>query len=107
MRKGQSWFNTTSVALGFAFLYAPIVILVIYSFNDSKLVTVWGGFSTHWYGALMANEPLLDAAWLSIRLGIVSARAGLLGVAVHYALKLTAIGPSPSVSSNAVAQTHG
>lgn len=57
-----------ALILGFAFLYLPIVTLIAYSFNASRLVTVWGGFSTHWYGALMANEPLLDAAWLSIDL---------------------------------------
>jgi putrescine transport system permease protein len=45
MRRGATWFNATSVALGFAFLYLPILLLVIYSFNESKLVTVWGGFS--------------------------------------------------------------
>jgi putrescine transport system permease protein len=62
-----------ALVAGFAFLYLPILALVAYSFNASRLVTVWGGFSTHWYGALLANQPLLDAAWLSIRLGLVSA----------------------------------
>ena len=73
MRKGQSWFNTTSVALGFAFLYAPIVILVIYSFNDNKLVTVWGGFSTRWYFELLNDQAMLDAAWITLRLALLSA----------------------------------
>jgi putrescine transport system permease protein len=73
MTKGQSWFNTTSVALGFAFLYAPILILVIYSFNDSKLVTVWGGFSTRWYSALLQDQAMLDAAWVTLRLAFISA----------------------------------
>ncbi len=62
-----------ALVAGFAFLYLPILALIAYSFNASRLVTVWGGFSTHWYGALMANQPLLDAAWLSIRLAFVSA----------------------------------
>ncbi|PZU91784.1 MAG: putrescine ABC transporter permease PotI [Chelatococcus sp.] len=62
-----------ALVAGFAFLYLPIVALIAYSFNASRLVTVWGGFSTHWYGALMGNQPLLDAAWLSIRLAAVSA----------------------------------
>ena len=62
-----------ALIVGFAFLYLPILTLIAYSFNASRLVTVWGGFSTHWYGALMQNGPLLDAAWLSIRLGFVSA----------------------------------
>jgi len=73
MNKGQSWFNTTSVALGFAFLYAPILILVIYSFNDSKLVTVWGGFSFRWYLELLQDQAMLDAAWITLRLAFLSA----------------------------------
>lgn len=62
-----------ALAIGFAFLYLPILALIAYSFNASRLVTVWGGFSTHWYVTLMSNEPLLDAAWLSIRLALVAA----------------------------------
>jgi len=68
-----SWFNTTSVALGFAFLYIPILILVIFSFNESKLVTVWGGFSTKWYSALFQNEAFLEAAWVTLRVALVTA----------------------------------
>ena len=67
-----TWFNTTSLTLGFAFLYLPMVILVIYSFNSSKLVTVWAGFSTKWYGELMQNEAFLDAAWVTIKVAVVS-----------------------------------
>ena len=52
-------FNVTSLALGLAFLYLPIIILVIYSFNESKLVTVWGGFSTKWYVSLFQNQGLM------------------------------------------------
>jgi putrescine transport system permease protein len=73
MKQGPSWFNMTSVALGFAFLYLPIVILVVYSFNDSKLVTVWGGWSVRWYGALFHDQPFMDAAWITLRVGAVSA----------------------------------
>lgn len=62
-----------ALVVGFAFLYLPILALIAYSFNASRLVTVWGGFSTHWYVTLMSNEPLLDAAWLSIRLALVAA----------------------------------
>ena len=58
-----SWFNVTSLTLGFAFLYLPMLILIAYSFNESKLVTVWAGFSTKWYGELLRNEAFLDAAW--------------------------------------------
>ncbi|MBY3388025.1 ABC transporter permease [Rhizobium laguerreae] len=66
-------FNVISVTLGFAFLYLPIVLLVIFSFNESKLVTVWGGFSTKWYVSLLSNQGLLDAAWVTIRVGLLSA----------------------------------
>jgi putrescine transport system permease protein len=66
-------FNIISVVLGFAFLYLPIVLLVVFSFNESKLVTVWGGFSTKWYVSLLSNQGLLDAAWVTIRVGLLSA----------------------------------
>ena len=71
--KRFSAFNLVSIVLGFAFLYLPILILVIYSFNESRLVTVWGGFSTKWYAALLENEPLLEAAWVTLRIGVLSA----------------------------------
>jgi putrescine transport system permease protein len=73
MKQGASWFNMTSVALGLAFLYLPIVILVIYSFNDSRLVTVWGGWSTRWYGALFHDEPFISAAKVTAIVGAMSA----------------------------------
>ena len=66
-------FNTTALALGMAFLYLPIVILVIYSFNDSRLVTVWGGWSLRWYGEFFNDRAMLDAAWMSLRVAAVSA----------------------------------
>lgn len=71
----QRWtpFNIISVTLGFAFLYIPILLLVIFSFNESKLVTVWGGFSTKWYVSLMSNASVLDAAWVTLRIGVISA----------------------------------
>ena len=66
--------------IGFGFLYLPIALLIGYSFNASRLVTVWGGFSTEWYAALFRNEALLDAAWVTIRIALVSAvLATLLG----------------------------
>ena len=68
MRKGLSAFNVTAVALGLAFLYLPIAILVIYSFNDSRLVTVWGGWSMRWYVALLDDSAMLQAAWTSLRI---------------------------------------
>ena len=62
-----SRFNVTSLALGLAFLYLPIVILVIYSFNASRLVTVWGGWSLRWYREFFHDRAMLDAAWMSFR----------------------------------------
>lgn len=68
-----SRFNIASIVLGFAFLYLPIVLLVVFSFNESRLVTVWGGFSTKWYVSLFHNQGLMDAAWVTIRVGLISA----------------------------------
>jgi putrescine transport system permease protein len=68
-----SFFNVASVALGLAFLYLPIAILVIYSFNDSRLVTVWGGWSLRWYGELMADRAILDSALISLAVAVLSA----------------------------------
>jgi len=73
MKRGLGWFNVTSLVLGFAFLYIPILLLIIYSFNASRLVTVWGGFSTHWYVSLLHNEQLMDAAWVTLRLAFATA----------------------------------
>jgi putrescine transport system permease protein len=87
MRKGPSWFNLTSITLGRAFLYLPIVILVIYSFNASRLVNVWGGWSTRWYVALVSDEAMLDAAWVTLRIAFVSASAAtVLGTLAALAL---------------------
>ena len=58
---------------GYAFLYVPIGLLILYSFNESRLVTVWGGFSTKWYGELLHNDQLLDSAWLSVQIAALSA----------------------------------
>lgn len=75
-----SRFNKISLLLGFIFLYLPIIILVIFSFNESKLVTVWGGFSTKWYAELLHNQGIKDAAWVTLRVAFVSATiAALLG----------------------------
>jgi len=82
-----SWFNTVSLTLGFAFLYIPIVILIIFSFNESKLVTVWAGFSTKWYGELFQNEQMLNAAWVTLRVAVFSSTiATILGTAAAYVL---------------------
>jgi putrescine transport system permease protein len=73
MMRRASWFNIGSIALGLAFLYLPIVILVIYSFNASRLVTVWGGWSMRWYLELLHDRAMLDAAWVTLRIAILSA----------------------------------
>jgi len=72
----SSRFDATVLTLGFAFLYIPIIILVVYSFNASKLVTVWGGFSLQWYKTMWSNQGLMDAAWVTARVGIISATIG-------------------------------
>ena len=87
MNATWSRFNIVSIVLGFAFLYLPIVILIIFSFNASRLVTVWGGFSLQWYGSLFRNEGFLDAAWVTIRVGLISATvATVLGTLAALAL---------------------
>ena len=80
-------FNVVSLVLGFAFLYIPIVILVVYSFNASRLVTVWGGFSTRWYVEMLNNDGLMDAAWVTARVALLSATvATVLGTMAAIAL---------------------
>jgi putrescine transport system permease protein len=87
MRKGLSFINLTALTLGLAFLYLPIVILVIYSFNASRLVAVWGGWSIRWYAALLNDRALLDAAFMSVRIALLSATlATVLGTLAAIAL---------------------
>ena len=69
--------RTTVLLLGFAFLYAPIVLLVLYSFNASRLVTVWAGFSTRWYGELSKNEGFRAAALTSLEVAVLAATIAL------------------------------
>ncbi|RAI39288.1 ABC transporter permease [Rhodoplanes roseus] len=84
-------FNLVSLAVGLAFLYVPILILVVYSFNASRLVTVWGGFSTRWYAALLEDRALQDAALTSLGIAFASATlATVLGTLA--ALALTRLG---------------
>jgi putrescine transport system permease protein len=80
-------FNVVSLTLGIAFLYLPMLILVIYSFNASKLVTVWGGFSTRWYAELWQNQAFLDAAWVTVKVALFSSTiATVLGTMAAYVL---------------------
>lgn len=69
----RSIFILSVLCFGFAFLYVPILIMMAYSFNASRLATVWGGFSTEWYGKLLQNDQVIDAALLSLRIAVVSA----------------------------------
>lgn len=71
--KQRSYTILTLMFFGYAFLYLPIGLLVVYSFNDSQISTVWNGFSLRWYRELFDNEALLSAAWLSIKIAFVSA----------------------------------
>ncbi len=76
-----------ALILGFAFLYGPILVLIAFSFNDNRLVTVWGGFSTRWYGALFANTAMIEAIGLSLRVALTSGLlATLLGTCAAFAL---------------------
>jgi putrescine transport system permease protein len=90
MSKGfndRSWLRVSALTFGFAFLYVPILSLIVYSFNKSRLVTVWGGFSTEWYGRLFDNDQILQAAWLSLRIAAINATfATILGTCAGMAL---------------------
>jgi putrescine transport system permease protein len=83
----RSTFVTAMMIAGFLFLYLPIVLMVAFSFNESRLVTVWGGFSTKWYGELFRNEQILDAAFLSFKIAAMNATgATVLGTLTGLAL---------------------
>ncbi|GAB6850221.1 ABC transporter permease subunit [Paraburkholderia kururiensis] len=77
MIKPNKPLSVSVLALGFLFLYIPIISLVVYSFNESKLVTVWSGFSFKWYAALLQDDELLSAAWLSLKIGLMTAFASV------------------------------
>lgn len=78
MRNNRSMFLLSALVMGFAFLYIPILSMVIYSFNESRLVTVWGGFSIKWYGELLRDDRMLEAAWLSLRIAAVTATGAMI-----------------------------
>jgi putrescine transport system permease protein len=84
---GRARVATAVLYIAYAFLYLPIVLVVVYSFNASRLVTVWAGFSLRWWQALFHNDDMLAAAWLSLRIALASATlASLLGLAAGYVL---------------------
>ena len=72
-----SRFSYLALSLGFLFLYVPILSLIVYSFNESKLVTVWAGFSLKWYGELFRDEQMMEAAWVSLRIAFYTACASV------------------------------
>jgi putrescine transport system permease protein len=73
MIKPNRTLQIAALGIGFAFLYIPILSLVVYSFNESQLVTVWTGFSMRWYEALLSDGELISAAWLSLRVAFLTA----------------------------------
>ena len=84
---GRARLAFSLLLFGYAFLYLPIALVIIYSFNDSRLVTVWTGFSLRWWHALFNNDAMLSAAWLSLRIAFVSAcLSAILGLAAGYVL---------------------
>ena len=90
--KKRSTAMLTIFSFGFAFLYVPIFLLIVYSFNDSRLISVWGGFSTRWYTALFEDEQIIDAALLSLQVAAISATfATILGTLAGLALTLSLI----------------
>lgn len=83
----RPWFLYVMLGLGLLFFYVPIVSMAVYSFNASRLATVWGGFSTKWYASLWHNDQIMAAAWLSLRIALVSATvATILGTMAGIAL---------------------
>ncbi|MGR2682720.1 ABC transporter permease subunit [Chromobacterium haemolyticum] len=87
MIKPSKPLSYTVLGLGYAFLYLPIALLVIYSFNESKLVTIWSGFSTKWYAALLDDEELLRSAWLSLKIALLTASSSVvIGTVAGYVL---------------------
>lgn len=77
MTRRGSWLGWSVLLFGFAFLYLPILLLVLYSFNSSRLATVWAGFSTQWYGELLRDRQLLEAAWVSLKVAFWTASASM------------------------------
>ncbi len=85
--QGLSKFSISSLIFGFGFLYVPILILIVYSFNDSRLVTVWSGFSFKSYVELFEDQQILNAAWLSLKIAFLCACMSLiLGLMASLAL---------------------
>lgn len=83
----RSWALWLTAAFGYAFLYVPLIIVIVYSFNDSRLNAEWVGFTWHWYEVLLEDEQMLTAAWNSLIIGVcASAVATVLGTMAGYAM---------------------
>lgn len=67
------WLRRASVVAGLTFLYVPMLVLIVFSFNESRLVTVWAGFSTKWYGELLQDRQILSGIWLSLKIAVLAA----------------------------------
>jgi putrescine transport system permease protein len=74
---GGGWGGRVVLGLGYAFLYLPILLLIVFSFNESRLGTVWTGFSLRWYSALMEDTAMLGAAWISLKIAFFAATAAV------------------------------
>jgi len=88
----RSFFLRMALLAGLLFLYLPIFSLIVYSFNESRLASIWGGFSVRWYGELLRNEQLLSAAWLSLRIAVATA-TGAVVLGTMAGLVLARFGP--------------
>ena len=85
--KQNNWLSGSVLGLGYLFLYLPIVTLVIFSFNESQMVTLWSGFSFKWYGELLKDEEILRATWLSLKIAFMTATASaILGTFAAFVL---------------------
>ena len=76
--RSEQWLSWSILLLGFLFLYVPIIVLIVYSFNESRLVTVWSGFSVKWYGELFRDHQMMRAVWMSLKIAFMSASASVL-----------------------------
>jgi putrescine transport system permease protein len=90
MNQRMSYFVLTCMSLGLAFLYIPILSMIVFSFNASRLVTVWDSANSptlKWYYALLGNEEILDAAWISAKVAVINATgAVILGTLAGFGL---------------------
>ena len=93
-RANKRWSTWLILGLGFAFLYLPVIILMVYSFNESRLATVWSGFSFKWYGELFRDKQMLGAAWISLKIAFLTATAAVV-LGTMAAMVMTRMGKFP------------